>query len=114
MKPEKKFKKEQLRILDQKIDLIIGDNGGLPESILGNCNMATGSINVRKNLSQEMFSFVSIHEVLHFIADMNSIKLNEQAIDGLALGINSFIRNNEDFVTKYFGYNNKEDNNTNA
>lgn len=90
--------KTKIKILDHEIDVIIDGTKPWSSDDMGMCNIKDGTIHVRKNMPKDIVFSVFVHELVHMIAEFNSIELTEQTVDGLALGLQSFIKNNQEFI----------------
>lgn len=82
-----------INVLDHEIKVFIDDPTDWSMG-MGMANPSTGVIRLSRSLSPDMLQSTFLHELIHCIADMNSIELTEQTIDGLALAFNSFLKSN--------------------
>ena len=62
---------------------------------LGRSALSSSTIRLREGMPQDVRGTVFFHELIHFMADLLSIKLSEQTVDGLALGMYSLYKNND-------------------
>ena len=88
----------KLNLLDCKIDLVYEDAEHWSQGSLGRCNMKRSSIHLSSQMADDMSNMTLLHELIHMIADMNSIDLSEQSVDGLAIGMMSFLKGNPEMV----------------
>jgi hypothetical protein len=65
---------------------------------LGSSNLHDQKIILKKELPHDVMCSTLLHEVMHMVADLNSIELGEQDIDNLAIGMLSLIRNNKELI----------------
>lgn len=89
-----------IRILAQKITLRETDPGSWLSNGMGRCNQAKGEILLRADMAEDV-KMQTLHEILHMIADMNGLKMNEDetAISVLACGLMTVLRDNPE-ITK--------------
>ena len=88
----------QVILNECKLDLVIEDPQHWAVNAMGRCDYKLGYISVSNQLPEDIQSSILLHELLHMIAEMNSIELSEQSIDGLSLGLLSFIKNNPEII----------------
>jgi len=89
-----------IRILDHDIKVEFSNPEAWSEGAMGRCDMKEARILINSSIDKDMQGSTFMHEVMHMIADMNNIEISEQSIDGFALGITSFIRNNPKFINE--------------
>lgn len=94
------MKDTTLSILDHEISLKNEDTQDWVPDMMGVTNVLASKILIRSDLPTDVKRSTTIHEVIHWIANMNSIELDEQDVDGLAMGINSLITNNLDWINE--------------
>lgn len=83
-----------IKVLDHEIKVYLEDPEEWTSGGMGRASVKSGIIRINKNMSDDTVQSTFIHELVHIIADLNSIELNEQTVDGIALGIHSFLKNN--------------------
>ena len=86
------------KLLSHNITLKINDPSTWAESGMGRCYLPKLEILINKEMSPDIQGSTLIHELMHMIADMHSIEINEQQIDALTLGIYSFIKENPKMI----------------
>lgn len=69
---------------------------------MGRSNTLKGEILLNKTLPEDMKLNTLLHEVLHFILDIHSLKLsdNETAVSLIATGMIDFLRSNPDIAKR--------------
>lgn len=83
----------KIQLLEHEIEVLVNDSIWA-ENGMGRCSVKDLQILINDKMPYDMQTSVFIHELVHMIVDMNSIELTEQSIDGIALGILSFLKNN--------------------
>lgn len=89
-----------IEVLDHTVIVKFDDPEGWASDGMGRCDMKNGTIHINSTMNKDAQGSTFMHELVHLIADMNSIELSEQSVDGLSLGLLSFIKNNANFVNK--------------
>lgn len=89
-----------LSILDHEITLKNEDPGDWESGGMGRCNVLKSKISINSLLPEDVKRNTFIHELIHWVHDTTGVELSEQDVDGLALGINSFITNNLDWINE--------------
>ncbi len=85
-----------IRLLDCDIQVKFCSPGDMSsDTAIGRYDIKDGSIKIRNDMPPDIAQAVFFHELVHAIALMNSMELSEQDVDGIALGIRSFLENNE-------------------
>lgn len=92
-----------IRVLDHDIKVVFSDPEAWAEDAMGRCDMKRGEILINSTIDKGMQGSTFMHELVHMIADMNNIEISEQSVDGFALGMTSFIRNNPKFINEVVG-----------
>lgn len=82
-----------INVLDHEIKVYIEDPK-IWSIHMGMCDISNGEIRLNINNSIDIMQSTFLHELLHIILDLNSIKLSEESIDGISLGLNSYLKNN--------------------
>jgi hypothetical protein len=83
-----------IKMLDHDIKLRIEDSNGWSEN-LGRSNYSRGEILILSSMSQDSKCCTLIHELIHIIDRINDVSLTEQKVSIIAVGIHSFIKNNQ-------------------
>jgi hypothetical protein len=67
--------------------------------------LAAGRIVLKEDMPEEIKMATLLHEILHFIADLNDLPIvkNEQVISGLANGLMTFFKDNHEAVKRIAG-----------
>jgi hypothetical protein len=76
-----------------------------PEDIggdLGHTYSEDLRIRLRENLGNDVTGATFLHELIHLIEGMLSLKFEEHEIDGLALGLYSFLKENQGLAEALF------------
>ena len=87
-----------IKLLSHKITLKVNDPSMWLESGMGRCYLPKLEILINKDMPPDIQGSTLIHELLHMIADMNSLKITEQQVDTMSLGIYSFIKENPKII----------------
>jgi len=87
-----------IKVIDHEITVKIEDPWSWDLNKVGNSNFAKGIIIVDGSMPVDAIRSTFLHELIHIIAALNSIELTEQSVDGLAIGIHSFIKNNPNWM----------------
>ncbi len=87
-----------IKLLDHEIKVKLEDPGNWDRNNMGHSDIGAGTITIDNTMPTDTIQSTLIHELIHIIAGLNSISLTEQSVDGLAIGIYSFIKNNPDWM----------------
>lgn len=71
-----------------------GDEGNL----LGRSKVKTGEVFVDKNLCHELSRATTLHELIHIMGRLYSIPLPENVVDVIAMGFDSLLKDNFQFI----------------
>ena len=94
------MKKTTIRLLDHEFGCEMVDTSHMPDNAMGRSSLQHGYIHIAMEMPLEIQQSTFLHELIHMIADINSIDINEQSIDNFALGILSFVKHNPEMVKK--------------
>lgn len=90
-----------ITLLDHDIELEISP--ATPGSgSLGICNTSEGIIWIDESNTPDIINSTLCHELVHMIANMNSLSMEESSVDAFGLGIHSFIKNNRELIEELF------------
>ena len=92
------MKKTTIELLDHEITVELVPRNKMPEGGMGKCNLGQSYIQLNETMTLDAQQSTFWHELLHLSADLNSIELSEQDIDGLALAMHSFVKNNPEMI----------------
>ena len=95
------MKEHTIKLLEHDIELIFENPKIWDTNAMGRCSIKDLSILINDSMPHDSTSSVLLHEIIHMIAALNSIELKEQEVDGITLGLLSFIRNNSDIIEEY-------------
>ena len=89
-----------LKLLSHDVNIVYteGAEDVSPAGYMGRCNLKESRISISNSMPKDLQGSTLVHEVIHYIADLNSIELTEQSVDGLALGVFSFIHDNPELI----------------
>lgn len=90
-----------INILDHDIELEIGPATPGSEAI-GICNRDRGFIWLDEDSPVDLINSTLCHEIIHLIAEYNSLEMTEPQVDAFGLGIHSFIKNNRKVIEELF------------
>ena len=88
----------KLKILDNKINVKFTDPTDWDQGAMGRCNVLTSTLMVNNTMEPDIQRQTLIHELVHWIAIVGSVELNEEEVDTMAIGFNSFLANNKKIV----------------
>ncbi len=89
----------KIKLLEHTISVDFEPPGTWANDGMGRCSLSNCMIKVSSTMPHDSQCSIFLHELTHMIADMQGIELTEQSIDGMSLGMLSFIRNNAQFIT---------------
>lgn len=92
------MKNTVITILEHDIKVKFFEPTLLTDNVFGKCSLTSSEIYVDSSLSVDMQNSTVLHEIVHLIADLQSVELTEQMVDSLSLGILSLLRNNKEFI----------------
>jgi len=92
------MKSFKMKVLEHDIDVQFESPGMWAKDGMGRCDLKKGAIGVSNEMPHDVQCSIFMHELVHLIGEINSIELTEQSTDGLALGMVSFIKNNQQFI----------------
>ena len=92
------MKSFKMKILEHEIDVQFESPDIWAENGMGRCSFKKGALGVDHNMPHDVQCSIFMHELVHLIGEINSIELTEQTIDGVAIGLLSFIKNNPEFI----------------
>lgn len=93
--------KRTIKILDHLIDVYIEDPKHWTHNRMGTADTKSATIRIREDMAIDIQCSTFLHELIHIICDFNSIELSEQVLDAMALGIFSFMKNNNNFLENF-------------
>ncbi len=99
--------KKTIKILSHEVKLIKNSPGNWADGALGRAYIKDGEILLNLDQSEDSMRSTFVHEVTHYIADLLSIEMSEQQVDGIAMGMFTFLKDNKEIVLEEF-YNIKE------
>ena len=76
-----------IKLLSHKITLKVNDPSTWAESGMGRCFLPKLEILINNSMPPDIQGSTLIHELIHMIADMNSVEINEQQVDIKYLGV---------------------------
>lgn len=85
-----------VKLVDEFVDM---DDEDYDPKQLGNMDLNTHTIKVRRGLKAPVHAITLWHEVLHVLAFQSGHTVKEGVIEALSYGIYQVIRDNEDLVT---------------
>ena len=88
----------KIKLLSHSITLKINDPSTWAESGMGRCHLPKLEILINNSMPPDIQGSTLIHELIHMIADMNSVKITEQQVDTISLGVYSFIKENPKMI----------------
>jgi hypothetical protein len=89
---------QTLALLNHKIELIVSASSPWVANGMGRCDTSKSQIHIKEGMPSDVQGSIFIHELVHYIADMNGIDLSEQTVNNLALGFFSFLKSNPEFI----------------
>lgn len=93
-----------IKILDVDFKIIRETSGAWSERGMGRASLKKGEISIDQTMPKSVQDSTLIHEVVHMIANILDIDMNEQDVSNISAGVYSFMRNNggvvEDICTK--------------
>lgn len=95
----------KIRLLAQTVDVFESNPEDWDERGMGRSMLAAGRIILKEDMPEEIKMATLLHEILHFIADLNDLPIvkNEQVISGLANGLMTFFKDNHEVVKRIAG-----------
>ena len=93
-----KFK--TIKILSQEVEVKESNPQEWSDNGMGRSSTKDNRILINKDMPDDAKTNTLLHEVIHMIANMNSIELNETAVSVLANGLFSFMRENKKVVNE--------------
>jgi hypothetical protein len=90
-----------IKILDHDIKLRVEDSNGWSEN-LGRSSYSVGEILLLSEMSQDTKCCTLVHELIHIIDRINDTSLTEQQVSIIAVGIHSFIKNNQSLIQNMY------------
>jgi hypothetical protein len=70
---------------------------------MGECESFKGTITIREDLEESMYTATLLHECLHLIDHYLELKLSEEQVTGLGEGLFSTLRENPELTDKIRG-----------
>lgn len=91
-----------IKIISHEVELIKNSPGNWSQGGLGRADIKEGQILLNIEQSEDSLRSTLIHEVTHYISDLLSLELSEQQVDGVAMGMFTFLKDNPDFIVREF------------
>ena len=89
----------KIQILEHEFDIEVDDSFAWTAGHMGKASIQKCQILIKEDMSKDAQNSTVMHEIMHMIADMNSLDCSEQTIDNLALGVLSLLKNNQHFIS---------------
>ena len=93
------MKNNTIKILSHNLEMIVDDPHEWSDNGLGRIDLRSMIIRLSDKTSPEIQKSTLIHEITHFIFDINGIEdVSESVVNAIALGFFSFIRDNPEII----------------
>ncbi len=97
---------EIIKILSHDVKFTKSSPGIWAEGGMGRAAIKYGEILIDPEQAPDSLKSTIIHEVTHYISDLLSLDLSEQQVDGISIGMFTFLNDNPKLVNREF-YNKK-------
>lgn len=96
---------DTIRILALDIKIVEEPPGEFTEDSMGRSSLMRGQITLRKDLPEGIKMQTLLHEIIHMIASMNDLELNDSEVEvsTLASGLLALFRDNPGLARQFSG-----------
>lgn len=97
--------KKKIKLNNCSIDVITeSPSDWAGGSCMGQCNLRKGTIRISSEMPKDIQDSTFVHELVHMIANMGSVELDEMETDAMANGILSYLKDNKkDVLERFYG-----------
>lgn len=89
----------KIKILEYEFDVEVDNSFAWSDGHMGKASIQKCQILIKDGMSKDALNSTVMHEIVHMIADINSLECSEQTIDNLALGVLSLLKHNKHFIS---------------
>lgn len=91
-----------IKILSHKVKVIKNSPGNWSQGGLGRAYIKDGQILLNADQAEDTLKSTLVHEIVHYVADLLSLELSEQQVDGIAMGMFTVLKDNPDITKESF------------